>query len=537
MEIKWAMPRLDRAGWLRVSGGVASALLAIVLYSRFDINGTLVRDESIYVYGGQQLYHGVAPYDSIFDPKGPLATMLAGLGASLGHLFGVSDVTGIRVLFFLTAVLAVLAMYLLVLRVWGSVLGALAAAVVLASYNGFAQDALPGPDAKTPGVLLMVLCMWLAFRRNWLLAGIAASLTFLDWQPFLIFPVAVVVAAVAGDKERRLRALALSVAGVLIPLVVTVVYFAAAGAFGRFVESTFEYPLTGVKRTQETLGHRIRHIFAIVHKYYAFSGVLFWIGAVLLLAVLVGTIWRGRRRLGSTFADPVLVMIGLTGLFEFGYACTDFQSYPDVFPLLAYPAIGIGAVVALIEQRVSVPASRQAMQAITAAALVLLTVLSAYWFTTSRANNTEFRNELAAGCALNLTVVPDTSLYSLGDPVPLVVTGRRNPDRYIYLDSGVAEWRVKHVSGGMAAWKEQIIGANPSVVVLDGWRGKLRTSIWRGLVRFDYRRLFLGPFRVLVTPGARYRAEANGIQLTKDPTPWPMKISGQPYKNDACGIG
>ena len=537
MELKWPIARLDRDGWLKVAGGAASVVVAIVLFTRFSIDGALSRDESIYVYGGQQLTHGVAPYASIFDPKGPLATMLAGVGAGLGHLAGHRDVYVIRLLFFFCSVLAVLASYLLVLRVWKSVLGALAAAVVFASYGGFAQDALAGPDAKTPGVLLAIVCMWLAARRNWFWAGITASLTFLDWQPFLIFPVMAVLAAVAGTRENRLRALAMSVLGVVIPIAVTFIYFAAAGAFGKFVEATFEYPLTGVKRSRETVLHRIEHIFKIVHTYYEFSGVLFWVGAVLLVAVLGGIVWRGRGHWRSTLTDPVLVVIGLTGLFEFGYALTDFQSYPDVFPLLAYPAIGIGATVALVEQRASMPASRQAFVGVTAAVLALLAVLSAYWFTNTSANNTSYRNERAVGCALHHAVPPGTSLYSLGNPVPLVVTGRRNPDRYIYLDAGVDAWKVKHTAGGLTGWEEQIAHANPSVVVLGGWTGRYRVPIWRWLVSQGYHRRFLGAFRVFVTPGARFYAESQGIQFTPTRTKFPVRTDGSRFAESSCGIG
>jgi len=538
MKIRWPIARLDRDGWLRVTGGVASVVVATVLFTRFTIDGSMSRDESIYVYGGQQLSHGVAPYDSIFDPKTPIPTVLAGFGAWFGRLIGYRDVYAIRLVFLACSVLAVLAMYLLVQRMWRSVLGGLTAAVILASYDGFARDALPGPDAKTPGVLFLILCMWLAARRNWLWAGVTGSLAFLVWQPFLIFPAMAVIAAGVGSKEKRLRALGIAVAGVLIPIVVTFVYFAAAGAFGKFVESTFEYPLTGVKRINRSLGKQIKHIVHVVNDDYAFSGVLFWIGALLLLALLVGIVVRGRTRLRSTLTDPVLVIVGLTGLFEFGYALADFQSYPDVYPLLAYPAIGIGAVVALVEQRASFAASREAVIGIVTVALTVLTVLSAYWFTNNtHANNSRFNRELASGCALQRVVLPGTPLYAIGSPVPLVLTHRRNPDRYIYLDAGVGVWKVKHTSGGLAGWEAQIKRANPSVVVMQGWTEKYHTAMWQWLVSEGYNRWFLGGFRVFVKPEAFYNAESHGVQLTKMHTEWPLATAGGILTARSCENG
>lgn len=538
MNIRWPIARLDRGGWLRVAGGTASVVVAIVLFTRFSINGGLSRDESIYVYGGQQLTHGVAPYASIFDPKAPIATFICAIGVGLGHLFGVSGVLAIRVLFFICSVLAVLAIYLLVLQVWKSVIGAVAAAVIMASYSGFARDALPGPDAKTPGVLFLVVSMWLAARRNWFWAGIFGSLAFLVWQPFLIFPVMAVVAAVVGDNERRLRALATSVAGVLAPIVATFIYFAAAGAWGKFVESTFEYPLTGVQRgRKETVGSRAHHILFVIRRFYEFSGVLFWIGAILLALVIAGTIWNGRANWRTAFAHPAVIVIGLTGLFEFAYPLTDFQSYPDVFPMLAYPAIGIGAGVALVQKYASSPTAQQAVVGAAAAGAALLFVLSAYWFTNTSANNTLFRNQRAVGCAFQRAIVPGTSLYSLGNPAPLVLTGRRNPDRYIYLSAGVDAWKVKHLAGGFSAWEQEIQSANPSLVVLDTWNGNYRKPMWEWLVSQGYNRWFLGPYRVFATPEAHARAVSNGVQLTRIRTRWPMQPDGERFAVQACGVG
>jgi hypothetical protein len=320
--------------------------------------------------------------------------------------------------------------------------------------------------------------------------------------------------------------------------VITLVYFAAAGAFGKFIESTLEYPLTGVERTKRSFSGRIKHIVHVINQYYAFSAVLFWIGAVLLVAVLVGVVWRGRSHWRTALADPVLVIVGLTGLFEFGYALTDFQGYPDVFPLLPYPAIGIGAAVALVEHHASLSALREVVVGITTAALTLLTVLSAYWFTNNtHANNSFLDRELAAGCALNRMVPAGTSLYAIGSPVSLVVTGRRNPSRYIYLDAGVGTWKVNHTTGGMAGWEQQIKAANPSVVVMEGWSGKERTPMWEWLVSEGYNRWYLGAFRVFVDSAAFYSAKSQGIQLTKAHTDWPMASDGGRLTRRSCAKG
>jgi hypothetical protein len=539
MKIRWPAVALDRDGWLRLAGGAASVVGALVLYLQFSIDGGLSRDESIYVYGGQQLSHGVAPYASIFDPKAPLATMLCGLAASFAHLIGHNDLHMIRLMFLACSVLTVLAVYLLVTRLGKSILGGLAAAAVMASYNGFARDALPGPDAKTPGILFLVLCMWFAVRRNWYWAGFTASLAFLVWQPFLIFPVMAVLAAVVmtAKGEGRLKNLGWAAGGVATPLVVTCIYFAAAGAFGKFVESSFEYPLTGVKRTKETLGHRIGHIFHVVHHDYGFSGVLFWIGAVLLVALAVGIVVRAGARWRTALSDPVIVIVLLTALFEFGYAATDFQSYPDVFPLLPYPAIGLGLAVALAHRFAASGAVRQVVIAVTAVALVALSVMSAIWFADAPDDNVDLTRQRADGCALQKVIPPGTAFWSLGNPVPLVVTGRRNPDRYIYLDSGVDIWKVEHTTGGFAGWTQQIQSVNPSVVGVSGWNGRYRQPIWEWLVSQGYHRRFIGQFGLFMRPDTVAYAMLHGIEPSHHATKWPMTPTGALYKRQFCGIG
>src|ERR687886_260067 len=67
---------------------LACLIAAVALFAQFGVYGQLDRDEAIYAYGGQQLAHGVAPYASIFDPKTPGATFLAGVAAAVARAYG-----------------------------------------------------------------------------------------------------------------------------------------------------------------------------------------------------------------------------------------------------------------------------------------------------------------------------------------------------------------------------------------------------------------------------------------------------------------
>lgn len=534
----WAQRRSELVRTLRsvqTLGALGSVVVAVALYTRYSLHGALSRDEAIYVYGGQQMLHGTPPYVSIFDPKTPLATMLCGLAAAVARLFGRDSLMSVRMAFFLCSVLTVLAVYLLVLQLWHSVVGGVAAAVTFASFKGFAQDALPGPDAKTPGILLIVAAMWLAARRRWFSAAALASLAFLVWQPFIVFPVVVVGAAVLGSPERRWRALGMSAAGAALPVLATVVYFLSAGAFGKFVEATVTFPLTGVRRAKETVGHRIGRIAGVVDRYYQFSGILFWIGLGLLVLLVAAVIARAAGNRRAALCDPLILVVFVTFLGETAYALSDFQSYPDLFPLLPYPAIGLGGAVALgvrgLQRR---SGQLRAFTAVVLAGALALTVLSMVWFTEARSNDRGLNVERATACAVQHTVVPGTALYALGDPVPLVLTHRRNPDRFVFLESGAAQWKIEHTAGGFDGWTAQIAASGASVIVHRGWGGRIHNRMGSWLVSAGYLRGYIGRWRVFMTLAARKRMNLMGIRLTSFPTDWPQGADGHRLTLHKC---
>src|SRR4051812_27064408 len=332
-----------RSFLLAVGGGAAALVIAVVLFTRFSLSDNFWRDEAIYSYGGQQLADGVPVYSGIFDPKPPLPTFLNAIGVLSARAVDKNDLTAMRAEFFVFALLAVVAIYVLGLWLWRSPLAALAGAVTFASFQGFAQDALAGPDAKTPGILLMVVSLALLVRRRWFLAGIAGSLAFLDWQPLGICAAAAVVAALLvndPEDEARWKRGARALGGVLIPLVATVLFLLVDGGLSRFIEASFTFPATGLRRGDVTLGGNIDTIVRVVNDHYGHTRVLFWGGLVLLVPAALVAAKRipGRLVLGTALAFVAASVY-------------DFQGYPDLYPLLPYAALGIGGLAALAAPR------------------------------------------------------------------------------------------------------------------------------------------------------------------------------------------
>lgn len=524
-----------RASPSNLAGAAVSLAVAIALFSRFSIHSELSRDEAIYSYGGQQLARGIPPYVSIFDPKSPMATLLSGLGVALGRLVAGAggDLAGIRVVFFGLSCLTVLALYVLAWQLFRSVPAAVTAAVALAATRPFALDALTGPDAKTPGVLFAVLSMSLLVSRRWFWAGVAGGLAVLVWQPLVFYPLAAVVVALGTAGRDRWRAAALAVVGAAVPVVIVTAYFVAAGAVRQFLESALVFPLVGVRRGSETVATRARDIVHVVIEGYGAGGVLFWLGIGLLLVAA----WRARRGLGlrESLRSPLVCVVLLTLVGNVAYALKDFQSVPDLYPFVPYPALGFAGAVAALQSALRSRAAARAGAAALAGVLVVVCVTSWTAFSRDRESNNGMRALSADACAVRRLQVPGTPLWALGDPVPLVVTGEQNPDRFIYLGSGVGPWKVAHTAGGFGGWTGQILAAHPSVIVVQGWRGNLRNRMGVWLHRNGYRPHFVGSWRVFLTPAAHARASTHGILLTPARTRRAIGPDGRRVHGPGCG--
>ncbi len=499
-----------RAGAPAILGALGALAAAVVMFTRFSIDGTLERDPAIYAYSAQQFAHGVPIYASIFDPKGPLASLTAGVAVAAGRLVGLFDLHSIRLAYLAMTCLTVLAVYWLALRLWRSVVAAVVAAVVFAAFRGIALDAMTGPDAKTPGILCAVLAMTLAVQRRWFAAALLGGVAFLDWQPLVAYPLVIVIVAVcSAEAGKRWRTLGTTLAGAALPLVVIAGYFVATGAFGRFFESVFVFPATGVQRGPTSFAGNVTQILRVVRDYYDFSGILFWAGlaALLLLVIVAGILDRRSLR------NPVSTVVLITFLLEAAYSTFDFQGYPDLYPLLPYAALGLGGVAALVTARWASPLYHRTAATGVILAMVVLAALSCLWFTRDPLNDRGLIAQRADACAVTRMLGAKGTLYALGDPTALVLTGRRNPDRYIYLGGGVGAWKIHHTAGGFLAWKAQIRAAHPAVIAIRGWYGPTRRKMGVFL-NATYIPAYVGVWKVFLSPEAEARARLLGVHLT-----------------------
>ena len=493
-------------------GALVSFAVAAALFSRFGLHAHLWRDEAIYAYGGQQFADGVPFYASIFDIKTPLASQLAGLGVLVGRAVGADDLDAIRVTYFLGACAAVSATYLLARALWRSPLAGYAGAAVLASFSGFAIDAGGGPNAKTFGVLFAVGSMALAVRGRWFWAALVGSLGLLVWQPLLVYPALVLVAAgLAAAPGRRRRALTHALAGAALPVVVTAVYFLAEGAFGKLVEAAFVFPVTGLKRGPSTLGSRVHDIGSTLSETYGIMQVFVWAGLPLVPALLAARVARERPRLRVAIADPLACVVVPSLVLISIFSLIDFEGYPDLYPALPYAALGVAGAAALLVERAPRPTLRQAATAGGIAAVVFLVGLSWVRYTREGGKDRGLARQRADAAALDRILDPGEKLYALGDPTPLVLTQRRNPSRFIYLSSGVGQW-VKRHSGGLPGFMHDIRATHPAVIVIHGWTAPLSFKVIDQL-QHGFEQRSLHGWQLFLEPGVAARAQSRGVTL------------------------
>src|SRR5437868_132283 len=144
---------------------------------------------------------------------------------------------------------------------------------------------------------------------------------------FFVWALLTVVAALlVGGEEPRWRRGARAVAGVAVPLVATVLFLAIDGGLPQFIEASFTFPATGLRRGHVTLVGNLQQIHKIVSQYYGDTRVLFWAGLALLVVVLGA--WLVRRRLRPERVVPAAVVLGTFAALAAASAA-DFQGYPD----------------------------------------------------------------------------------------------------------------------------------------------------------------------------------------------------------------
>ena len=437
--------------------------LAVFVYGMYGFDGVLLRDYSIYLYSGQRMAEGIPPYLSIFDHKGPLSPMIAGLGVMLSKLLGCDDVYTVRAVFFTTGCLTVVAVYLLGKSVFRSQVVGFFAALTFLGFYAYGYPAASGPEPKTPMVLFQTLSLLLVSQKRWFWAGFFGSLAFLVWQPMGVFSVVVFVLAVTRPKAERRDAVLRALGGIATPLLVTVGYFYYYRALGELLDGVVLFnafyltrgdytttPLVYMVFSDPTLSQTLldpsllwESVSGVVLPYITMS-VPIVIGLVMIVRLYFLRPYQYR------FA-PILLSFLAPPL----WALIDFQLSDDFFVYLPYAAIGFGAFAVWVIRRAKTPWLIGVLLG-----MVLLGIAIANTFEEVNApaaekllaTNISLSEQREGASQIEERFGKDIRIASINSPQVLVLLHRENPNPYLFITAGIDRYIDAKEPRGFEGW-------------------------------------------------------------------------------------
>ena len=467
------MPEVIRRDPLVVLVGIVSA----AVYALHGFHGALTRDLALYSYAGQQVADGVPPYLGVLNRAGPLAHALPGVGALVARALGTDELVTMRVVFMLFATAAVCVIYVLGRDLLGSRAAGLVTAGALLSFHGFIQYASAGPREKTPMVLFVVVALWALTRRRWFTAGLFTSLATLCLQTaFFSTFAAVAVGVLLVASEGRVRATVRVALGGLTPVAVLATWFALAGSL-REAWDAF-YVINRDYTVPDPVTDDLDRVWLDLQEAY---GVTVWLllagAAALVLVTLAAVVPRARRELPALTVLPAMTAGLFAGLW---WVTKEYDSWADLFPLLPFAAVGLGAAAAVVVRRLA-PRAQGVVAAVAAAACLALAL---QYSLTTLDHTLDLQREATEAVFAQLP--EDATITSVEGPQPLVLTGRTNPTRYQMFRSGLQDYMQDTWPGGYDGFKRDLVTDGTDLVST----GETVSLTWRRALMPDY--VFVG---------------------------------------------
>ena len=453
------------------------AIVSAVVYSLHGFHGALTRDLGIYSYAGQQVADGVPPYLGVLNRAGPLAHVLPGVGALAARVGGLDELVTMRVVFMLLAAAAVAMAYLLGRDLLGSRAAGLVTAGALLSFHGFIQYASAGPREKTPMTLFVIVALWAITRRRWLTAGVFTSLATLCLQTaFFSTFAAVAVAVLLVASGGRVRATLRVALGGLAPVAVLAAWFALAGSLRESVDAF--YVINRRYTVPDPIADDLDRVWLDLQDAYGVTVWLMLAGVLALVLVTVAAaVPRARRAFPALQVLPAMTAGLLAGLW---WTTEEYDAWPDLFPVLPFAALGLGAAAAVVVRRLP-PRPQWAVAALVAGACLALAL---HYSLTTRDHTLDRQRE--ATDAVLAQLPEGATITSVEGPQPLVLTGRTNPTRHQMFRSGLQDYMDDTWPGGLDGFKRDLVADSPDLVAT----GETVSLTWRRALMPDY--VFVG---------------------------------------------
>jgi hypothetical protein len=456
------------------TGSVAAGLfvLAVLLMLMYrPFNQLEVGDSAGYDYIAQSILRGQVPYRDVVDMKTPASMYLSAFAMATGKLAGVRDVIAVRLFqALMVGLLSVVIFYVGRAYLRNSAAGLIAAVLPLTCYK-FAEWTVVGTQPKLPMILFGMLCLLFIAKGQPFWAGVFSTLSFLCWQPGLMFTgVALLMFSNYLTSWRDMRA-ARVVLGAAVPLVIVFGYFYSRGALGDLWAwtITFNYSVFAPETQREPLRALI-HIWSVMKRAFGVDAFAAAIGAA---GFTMFAVERARRRLGARTSDPDLFRDALLipPVVYFAFCLINMQSGPDLIPFI--PFFGIfagwfvvksGQFISTRQQRVSGKALRWDLLVL-AAGLILIVAFArgtAYWVAGGHALQDQERQFRQLSDLLG----PGDTAYVHGYAELLVLLNRPNLNPYPFLNQGIDGFAASRRGGDFNVILDEMEAGRPKLVVL-----------------------------------------------------------------------
>lgn len=477
---------------MKIAIFAALCLLALGVFWQYDpANHRLEPDPSYMLYAGQQILRGKPPYVGVTIVKTPLTAILSAGAIAPGRGIGLNDIFAARAGFMVLGALLVGVVYLFGASLWTRWAGVFTALALIGS-EMLGSTLAEGPAPKVLFVLFGVMALWLTRRRHYLWAGAAGALSFLSWQPGLLFVAAALLGAVLEaihpDSESRVgissgivrfKPVAVTLLGAVIPIALVALYLAFGDALAAgirqtlFANTSYLDTVTTRRSVFQTMATNAGRIVRLAPRCLSDESGLLALRVLGVIGFSAAALWAWLRKKDSQpLRRTAPLWLAMSGIV--GFTLLDLQSCPDFMPFVPFVALGTGwlvwQVVTFVKnifgsKRTTLPARSQALPLIAAGVLVAYVV---YGLLSSmgepRTPDLAAQQELANNISRYLA--PGDQLQQFGDAVTLILLERENATRFIHLGQKQGEGVLRAEGLSEQALIEQLTQAHPRVITL-----------------------------------------------------------------------
>jgi hypothetical protein len=265
--------------------------------------------------------------------------------------------------------------------------------------------------------------------------------------------------AIASLRGRRtvLRAVAGFVVGGVVPTAACVLAFTMAGALDEFLEG-FVLVHAGYTRQSGLLGY---WTWRGPEDLQLGFGASLWLLGIGLAAIILSAFLRlpaAVRRQEPT--DIAVLASGAAALAGLAWSFRAFNGWADALVLLPMAALGVGLLARALPHRLPRPVRLSVVGAVVATLVVSATVSAFHGRSDTLVAQRESTQRI-------LDAAPaDASIWAVGTPQALVLSGRTNPTRYQIFGNGLTDYTDATYPGGLAGYVEAIERAGPTFITI-----------------------------------------------------------------------